>query len=94
MVYVYILYSNKLKKYYVGSCFDLNQRIVEHRNKVFKNSFTTKAEDWELFMSIDNLDYKQARKIEMHIKKMRSKKYYEDMKKYPEMCRNLIDRFE
>mgnify|MGYP006309427537 CR=1 FL=1 len=33
MYYVYILYSNKLKKIYKGSCSDLKQRISDHNFK-------------------------------------------------------------
>ncbi len=93
MAYVYILCSQKLNRYYIGSCLDLEKRIAEHQNKSIKNSFTSKSIDWKLFFLIDNLEYKQAREIEGHIKKMKSKKYIEDLKKYPEMCERLIARF-
>ena len=51
--------------------------------------YTSKADDWELFYSIDKLEYNQARKIEKHIKKMKSKKYIENLKAYNEMSIRL-----
>ncbi len=45
-----------LNQYYIGSCTDLENRINNHLNKKYKNSFTTKAEDWEVFFAIEDLD--------------------------------------
>ena len=69
MASVYILYSQKLNRYYTGSCKDLPYRIGQHFNKNFSRSFTSKADDWDLYFYIEELDYKQARSIEAHIKK-------------------------
>ena len=59
-----------------------------------RGGFTTKADDWELFLFIDNLEYKQALEIEAHIKKMHSKKYINDLKSYPELRDKLIHRYK
>ncbi|TCC91980.1 GIY-YIG nuclease family protein [Pedobacter frigiditerrae] len=67
MASIYILFSETLNKFYIGSCAELTVRLAEHLNKDFGGSFTAKVNDWELFFSIDNLDYKQARLIEKHI---------------------------
>eukprot|EP01041_Mallomonas_annulata_P040032 gene40032-63850_t len=72
MANVYILHSKKLDKFYIGSCQDLNQRLEKHRNKSFEDSYTTNSEDWELYIDIPNLEYLQARQIELHIKKMKT----------------------
>ena len=61
MASVYILYSKSLDKYYIGSCLDLGQRLEEHSTKKYSDSYTTKANDWQLFYNIDDLGYKQAR---------------------------------
>ena len=89
MASVYILYSEKLNKFYTGSCKDLSYRIGQHLSKVFNKSFTSNAEDWEVHFSIDDLTYEQARLIEMHIKKMKSKTYIQNLKKYPEIADRL-----
>jgi len=69
MAAVYILYSSKLDRFYVGSCLNLEARIEEHKSKKFSDGFTAKAEDWEIFFFIEGLAYKQAREIELDIKK-------------------------
>ncbi|MBL0130037.1 MAG: GIY-YIG nuclease family protein [Chitinophagaceae bacterium] len=93
MANVYILYSKKLNRYYTGSCLDLEKRFGEHQSKSRKDSFTSKGDDWELFFWIGDLEYKQARKIEAHVKKLRSRKYIEDLKKFSEMSEKLIIRY-
>jgi putative endonuclease len=93
MANVYILYSKKLDKYYTGSCLNLEIRISEHLNKKFDDGFTSKSDDWELFYTINELEYKQARSIEAHIKKMKSKKYIQDLKMYAEITKKLVDKY-
>ena len=90
---VYILSSQKLKKYYVGSCLDLELRLKEHKNNKYADSFTSLANDWELFLEIGDLEGKLARRIEQHIKSMKSKSYIENLKRFPEMKSKLISRF-
>ena len=53
--------------YYTGSCLDLEKRLIQHKDKEFSSSFTSKADDWKLFLKIDELEYNQARKIEAHV---------------------------
>jgi putative endonuclease len=93
MASVYILFSKKLDRFYTGSCKTLDYRIEQHLNKDFCKSFTARAEDWELFFFIDHLHYDQARMIEGHIKKMKSKVYIRNLKKYPDMAKKLIDKY-
>ena len=64
--------------------------MEEHKNKTINGAFTAKTDDWELFFSILNLEYRQARRIEAHIKKMKSKNYIFNLKKYPELTDKLI----
>lgn len=94
MACVYILFSQKLNRFYIGSCNDLSQRIKLHSNKEFPKSFTAKVNDWKLFYSIDNLDYNQSRQIEIHIKKMKSKQYLQNLKRYPEIAQKLVERYK
>jgi putative endonuclease len=91
---VYILYSSSLDSFYIGSCLCLEQRLQQHKEKKFKNAFTTSANDWVLFLAVSVLHYGQARKIEMHIKKMKSKTYINNLSLYPELVLKLIKRFE
>jgi len=49
--------------------------------------FTAKADDWNLFFSLECRDISHAKQIEKHIKKMKSRKYIENLKSYPEWHR-------
>ena len=92
MAFVYIRYSEELDRFYIGSCLDLDSRIREHLEKRYLG-FTSNASDWKLFLSLPNLEYKRARNIENHIKVMKSKKYVESLKKYPELGNKLIQQY-
>ena len=94
MASVYILFSKQLDRFYIGSCRDLSYRINLHLKKEFVKSFTTKADDWKLYYSIDDLIYRQSRQIETHIKKMKSSQYIQNLKKYPELPQKLIDKYK
>ncbi len=93
MATVYILYSRYLGSFYIGSCDDLNARYKDHITTKYSNSFTAKASDWEIVFRIEDLQYAQARKIEDHIKKMKSKNYIKNLLKYPEMVEKLKVRY-
>jgi len=94
MASVYILFSNKLNNFYIGSCKDLSYRIDQHLNKEFAGSFTARAEDWILYLSIDELQYQQARAIEEQLKRMKSKAYIQNLLKYPEIIERLKIKYE
>ena len=89
MYCVYILYSSQIDKFYIGQTIDLENRISEHNNGIHDKSFTKRANDWTLFLKIECNSISQAIKIEKHIKKMKNRKYLEDLKRYPEMIENL-----
>ena len=93
MATLYILYSKKLLKYYIGSCLDIDERLSQHLNNTYSDSFTSKANDWELFFSLVDLHYAQARAIEKHIKGMKSRTYIENLKKYKEISIKLIEKY-
>ena len=90
MAAIYILYSSSLDKFYVGSCKEITERVHQHLAKHFPEAFTAKANDWTIYFYLDNLSYQQARKIELYIKNMKSKKYIENLKRYPELSTKLL----
>jgi putative endonuclease len=89
MASVYILYSTKLDNFYIGSCLEFEDRLLKHNKNIFKNSFTSRADDWKTFLTIDNLQFKQARNIEKHIKRMKSSSYIKNLVKYSEIIQKL-----
>jgi hypothetical protein len=44
MAFIYILYSSKLDKYYIGTCFDLERRLYEHN--IGHSKFTSLGTLW------------------------------------------------
>ncbi|PWH83761.1 excinuclease ABC subunit C [Algibacter marinivivus] len=90
---VYILYSDKLNKYYVGFTTNLEERLVFHK-KAEGYKFTGKATDWEVFYVIACKSKSQGLAIESHIKRMKSKVYIENFLKYPELAKKLLDKYK
>jgi putative endonuclease len=91
---VYIIYSQKLDRFYVGTTDVVSERLTQHNQGKYAGSFTSKGIPWELFLVIDQLESAQAYKIEKHIKAMKSKKYTLNLKSYPEMIDQLRVRFK
>jgi putative endonuclease len=93
MATVYILYSKTADKYYTGSTQNLEPRLKWHAEKKFAGSFTAQHSDWELYFEISDIDYRRARQIESHIKRMKSRHYIQNLKKYPEMAIKLLGKY-
>ena len=93
MAAVYILSSAAVGHFYIESCFDFKVRITQHKSGEFNSSYTSNHTDWELYFKVDQLDYKQARKIEAHIKRMKSRKYITNLLRYPEIMERLIKKY-
>ena len=73
MYYIYILYSVKSDKYYIGYTQDIYRRIDEHNNIKF-NTFTHKHRPWEVYALFQVSDNKaEAIKLERFIKKQKSR---------------------
>ena len=70
MFYVYILYSKIIDKYYIGSCQNIQDRLNDHLNS--RSKYTKIAKDWEL-------KHSEAYQREMKVKKMKSRKYIENL---------------
>ncbi|MDN3671100.1 GIY-YIG nuclease family protein [Echinicola jeungdonensis] len=93
--FVYILFSEKMNRFYTGiTTLSIKERLENHIKKKYSRlNFTHKAEDWKLVWELECISYSQARKIEIHIKKMKSKVYIQNLLKYPEMKRKLQSQF-
>ena len=88
--FVYILFSKSLSKFYVGESSLPDERVKEHNNGKYGKSFTKQVNDWEIYLLIELENRNQALKIEKKIKSMKSSKYIENLKKYPEIIEKLI----
>jgi putative endonuclease len=80
MANLYILFSQSLDKYYVGSTsMDVNQRLRRHLSD--HKGFTAKAKDWVIVYSEDFDDLSTARKREIQIKNWKSRTLIEKLVK-------------
>jgi putative endonuclease len=93
MSYCYILHSTKLNKFYTGACNgSLESRIEKHNNHSYGNHrYTAAATDWELYLSIETTDYAHSIRLEKKIKSMKSSKYIENLKKYPDLVQKIYN---
>ena len=90
---VYIIHSKLADKFYIGSTSSsIEERILKHNTGFYENSFTSQAQDWELFIDLLCHDMTHAKRVEKHIKKMKSKIYILNLKKYPEMQFKLLEK--
>ncbi|MBL7914958.1 MAG: GIY-YIG nuclease family protein [Bacteroidia bacterium] len=94
MFCVYIIFSIKLNRYYVGTTDDFVKRLAEHNDLKHPGSFTSRGIPWESYLLIDDLHSEQGYQIEEHIKNMHSKNYIQNLKRYPEMIEGLKNRFK
>ncbi len=95
MAVVYIIYSEKLKKYYTGATtLPIAERLANHNDKYYDNKYTVKGILWTLFWHMELEDMQLAKKIEDHIKDMKSKVYIENLARYPEISLKLVAKYK
>ena len=73
--FVYIIYSEKLDKYYIGYTEDIPVRLAQHNSGI--STFTAKAADWILKCSEQQPTREAAMQREKQIKQKKSRKYIE-----------------
>jgi putative endonuclease len=80
MFYIYILYSSKHDKYYIGYTGNPSLRILEHNEQMKFKTFTAKYRPWELAAVFEvGEDEKVAIKTERFIKKQKSRTFIEKL---------------
>ena len=75
MYYVYIIYSAKLDRYYIGYTEDVDVRLVQHNSGL--SSFTSRASDWRVMYQEVFTSREDAHRCELYIKYKKSRKYIE-----------------
>jgi len=73
--YTYILYSDKLSKFYIGSTENLEKRLESHNSGL--STFTSRAIPWKLVYSEQFPNRSDSLKREKEIKGKKSRKYIE-----------------
>ena len=77
MFYNYILFSEKLNIYYVGSTGNLEDRLKRHNTG--RSKFTKRGIPWKLVYQKQYLTKSEAYQAELYIKAQKSKKYIENL---------------
>jgi len=67
--YIYIIQSEKNKRYYIGSTNDIDRRIREHN--IGKSKYTSESLPWKLMFSQKYLNLTIARKAEYWLKRQK-----------------------
>ncbi len=83
----YILFSHTLNKFYIGTSHKSPEiRLLKHNMAYYGNDkFTAAAKDWQLILAIQANDFSHALRIEKHIKAMKSRRFIENLIKYPDL---------
>jgi putative endonuclease len=90
MFYIYILYSDRADKYYIGHTCDIFRRLEEH-NSAEKNSFTSHYRPWILKASFTiSESRREARKVENYIKNMKNRKFIERLIEHTEEFEEIL----
>ncbi len=91
---VYVLYSVMIDSYYIGQSINVDIRLNEHLDHVMDLAHTKRATDWNVFHLIECENQHQAILIEQHLKRMKSRTYLENLKKYPEIGIRLLEKYQ
>jgi len=96
MIVCYILYNLSADKYYIGFTQEsVIERLEKHNSGFYDKSYTAGISgDWEIYLLIECASVSQALKIEKHIKAMKSIKYIQNLKVYPEIIEKLKDKYK
>ncbi len=93
MYYVYVIRSLIDQSYYVGITSSLDTRLAYHNSTTLNIGVTRLKIPWEYFFTLQVPDVTVARKIENHIKRMKSRGYFKNLVKYPEIGQKLIKKY-
>jgi putative endonuclease len=77
MYFTYILYSKSRNRYYIGSCEDVNKRLVKHNTN--HAGFTGRTGDWEIKWVEERPDKSAALKREKQSKNWKSRRMIEKL---------------
>ena len=77
MYYCYVLYSEKLDKYYIGSTLDLEGRLQRHNTS--NHGFTATGKPWEIRYFETFETKSEALKREIQLKSWKNRKSLEEL---------------
>ena len=75
--YVYILYSEKVNHYYIGSTSNTEERL--HRHNAGATPSTKQGRPWKIVYTETCTSKTEALKREIYLKRMKSRVFLEDL---------------
>ena len=93
MHFVYVLYSHSIDRFYIGETHDVQLRLHKHNMDFYDNKWSARGKPWDLFFTIQCHDKSQAKQVEAHIKRMKSKTYIRNLKLYPQITERLLAKY-
>jgi len=75
-MFVYIIYSEKRSRYYVGQTADINKRLKRHNFGIVPS--TKSGVPWELVLQVEVLSRSEAMVLERKIKKRGAKRFLDN----------------
>ena len=92
--WVYILFSERAGIYYIGNTdLDPKERLRQHNEGIHSKAATKRGIPWRLVLNLSCQSRLQARRVETHIKRMKSRTYTENLLRYPDMRDKLLRRY-
>ena len=80
MFTIYTIYNKDHDKIYIGQTWNLSERLNQHDNKIFTNSYTSRfSGEWQLIYQEYVFDRSDALKREKQLKSYRGREF---IKKY------------
>ncbi|WP_194852401.1 GIY-YIG nuclease family protein [Nonlabens antarcticus] len=76
--FVFILWSDRISRYYCGETSNMESRLETHNNLGAK--YTSRGIPWKLVKNIEVESRSEARKLERKIKKRGIGRYLDDLK--------------
>jgi putative endonuclease len=92
MYFIYIIYSKKLDRYYVGTTDDVEKRLVEHNSGFYSEAFTVKGTPWELSLSFECESSEKAYGLEKFLKRMKSRVFLEKVIVSPDILLEIQNK--
>ena len=89
---IYILYSKKSDKYYVGESSNPQNRLTQHLEHHFKNNFTKIAADWTLVLEKEVSSKEDALFLERFIKRMKNRKFILKVIETPSILDDILNK--
>ena len=80
MASAYILFSESADRFYVGATNAvMSERLRKHNESAYGFHYTSTHHDWQLVLEIICHDFSEARRIELYIKRMKSRKFIQKL---------------